>query len=150
MIFCRKRFFCFNICPPQIKRPNPGRLPIYPQSCVGISGPTGPTGPTGPRGESGIQGIQGAKGPTGPTGQDGLQCATAPTGPTGPIGPTGPKGDSSGQGITGPTGPTGSIEPNPYNLYVQSDAPAGRDGSQANSFNDIELAKFACWTILYH
>lgn len=92
-------------------------MPIYPQSCVGISGSTGPTGPTGP---------------------------------TGTIGPTGPKGDSSGQGITGPTGPTGSIEPNPYNLYDQSDAPAGRDGSQANPFNDIELAKFACWTILYH
>ena len=117
LIFFTKRFFCFNICPPQIKRSNPGRLPIYPQSCVGISGSTGPTDPTGP---------------------------------TGPIGPTDPKGDSSGQGITGPTGPTGSNEPNPYNLYVQADAPAGRDGSQANSFNDIELAKFACWTILYH
>ena len=59
-------------------------------------------------------------------------------GPTGPTGPTGPAG--TGGGVTGPTGPTGatgpigSVEPNPYNLYVQSSAAPGGDGSQENHF----------------
>ena len=50
------------------------------------------------------------------------------TGPTGPI------------GVTGPTGPTGSIQPNPYNLYVESTAAAGGDWGQEKPFQTIEEA----------
>ena len=49
----------------------------------------------------------------------------------GVTGPTGP---------TGATGPTGSIQPNPYNLYVQSTASPGGDGSQASPYQTIEEA----------
>ena len=58
-------------------------------------------------------------------------------GPQGATGPTGP------QGITGPTGPegaTGNIQANPYNLYVQSTAQPGGDGSQISPFQTIEQA----------
>ena len=71
---------------------------------------------------------------TGPTG------ATGSTGPTGATGSTGAIGPTGATGATGPTGPTGSIESNPYNLYVQSGAKAGGDGSQANPFQTIEEA----------
>lgn len=69
-------------------------------------------------------------------------------GVTGPIGPTGPTGPQ-GIGVTGPTGATGSIgptwatgtiEPNPYNLYVLSNAGPGGDGSQLAPFQTIEQA----------
>ena len=50
---------------------------------------------------------------------------TGPTGSTGPI---------------GPTGATGTVEPNPYNLYVQSTAGPGGDGSQLAPFQTIEQA----------
>lgn len=43
-------------------------------------------------------------------------------------------------GPTGPTGPTGSIEPNPYNLYVQSNALPNGDGSEEKPFQTIEEA----------
>lgn len=46
-------------------------------------------------------------------------------------------------GVTGPTGatgPTGSIEANPYNLYVQSSAQPGGDGSHLAPFQTIEQA----------
>ena len=49
----------------------------------------------------------------------------------GVTGPTGP---------TGPTGATGTVEPNPYNLYVQSTAAPGGDGSQLAPFQTIEQA----------
>lgn len=52
-------------------------------------------------------------------------------------GPTGP------QGVIGPTGPqgaTGSIQANPYNLYVQSTAQPGGDGTQNAPFQTIEQA----------
>lgn len=70
----------------------------------------------------------------------------APTGPTGPAGaagipgPTGPVGATGALGPTGPTGATGRIEANPYNLYVQADAPPGGDGSQATPFGTIAEA----------
>ena len=38
-------------------------------------------------------------------------------------------------GPTGATGPTGSVEPNPYNLYVQSSALANGDGSEKTFSN---------------
>ena len=66
-------------------------------------------------------------GPTGPTGPSGIGV----TGPTGPTSPTGP---------TGATGPTGTIEPNPYDLYVQSIAAPDGDGSQTKPFQTIEQA----------
>ena len=75
-------------------------------------GPTGPTGPTGPSGN----------------------ITFGVTGPTGPTGATGPTGQ------TGPTGPSGSIEANPYNLYVQSTAAPGGDGSQLAPFQTIDQA----------
>lgn len=114
-----------------------------------VQGPTGPIGPTGPAGDPGLPGIvgptgptgatgiQGEIGPTGPTGATGLSGTIGPTGPTGATGPTGPAGAS---GPTGPTGPTGSIEANPFNLFVQSSAPPGGDGSQASPFQTIEEA----------
>ena len=70
-------------------------------------------------------------GPTGPTG---------PTGETGATGATGPAGAAGLSGPTGPTGATGSVEPNPYNLYVQANAATGGDGSQAAPFETIEQA----------
>lgn len=66
--------------------------------------------------------VQGPTGPTGPTGIQGIP---------GTIGPTGP---------TGATGPTGSLGVNPYNLYVESTAPIGGDGSQLKPFQTIEEA----------
>lgn len=51
----------------------------------------------------------------------------------------GPAGSSVGvTGPTGPTGPTGTVEPNPYNLFVQSSAAPNGDGSQENSFQTLE------------
>ena len=97
--------------------------PTGPTGAAGITGPTGPTGPAGPAGSGG-----GATGPTGPAG------ATGPTGPAGDIGPTGPTG------ATGPTGPMGTVAPNPYDLYVQTDAAPGGNGSQADPFQTIEQA----------
>lgn len=47
---------------------------------------------------------------------------------------------SQSTGPTGPTGPTGNIETNPYNLYVESTAEAGGDGSQLRPFQKIEMA----------
>ena len=91
-------------------------------SCIRIYHIPGPIGPTGP------QGIAGITGPTGPTG---------PQGVAGIIGPTGPQGV---EGMPGPTGPTGTIEPNPYNLYVQSTAVPNGDGSQEKPFQTIEEA----------
>ena len=82
-------------------------------------------GPTGPTGATGATGATGETGPTGPAGD------TGPTGPTGETGPTGPTGD------TGPTGATGTIEPNPFNVYVQAGA-AGGDGTQAEPFGTIQ------------
>ena len=52
-------------------------------------------------------------------------------GVTGPTGPT---------GATGPTGPTGSVDPNPYDLYVQSTAASGGNGSQLSPFKTIPQA----------
>lgn len=52
-------------------------------------------------------------------------------------GPTGPTGL---QGIAGVTGPTGTVEPNPYNLYVESTAAAGGDWGQEKPFQTIEEA----------
>lgn len=97
---------------------------------VGITGPTGPTGATGPMGSSGLIG------PTGPTGASGVSGTTGPTGPTGATGPsvTGPTGP------TGATGPTGSIQPNPYDLYVESSAAPGGDGTEFAPFQTIEEA----------
>lgn len=66
-----------------------------------IIGPTGAPGPPG------------AIGPTGPAGIPGVST-TGSTGPT---------------GATGATGPTGSIQPNPYDLYVESSAAPGGDGT---------------------
>ena len=40
----------------------------------------------------------------------------------------------------GPTGATGSVEANPYNLYVQSSAQPGGDGSQMAPFQIIDEA----------
>lgn len=111
-------------------------------SGIGITGPTGPTGPQGIQGVQGTAGTIGATGPTGPTGPQG-SGATGPTGPTGPqgiAGATGPTGPQGMIGITGPTGPTGTVEPNPYNLYVESTAAAGGDGSQEKPFQTIEEA----------
>ncbi len=72
-----------------------------------------------------VPGPMGATGPTGPTGPTGATGIAGPTGPTGPI---------------GATGPTGSVESNPYNLYVQSTAAPGGDGSQISPFQTIEQA----------
>lgn len=43
-------------------------------------------------------------------------------------------------GSQGPTGPTGIVEPNPYNLFVQSTAAPNGDGSQARPFQAIDEA----------
>lgn len=102
-----------------------------PAGKAGATGATGPTGITGPTGATGATGIAGATGPTGATGVAGMVGATGPTGATGATGETGP---------TGPTGATGGTEPNPYELYVQADALAGGDGSQAAPFQTIEQA----------
>lgn len=50
------------------------------------------------------------------------------------IGVTGPTG------ATGPTGPFGSLGVNPYDLYVQSSAQPGGDGSHLAPFQTIEQA----------
>ena len=95
----------------------PSYVYVYP--IPNTKGATGPTGPTGPKGSDGIPG---ATGPTGPTGIRGSDGATGPTGPT------------------GPQGATGSVEPNPYNLYVESSAAPGGDGSQISPYQTIEEA----------
>ena len=113
----------------------------------GVTGPTGPIGPTGPQGISvigptgptGPTGLMGATGPTGPTGPQGISI-TGPTGPAGVIGLTGPTGPTGPTGATGPTGPTGSVDPNPYDLYVQSTAASGGNGSQLSPFKTIPQA----------
>ena len=64
----------------------------------------------------------------GPTGAPGIPGVTGPTGPTGAT------------GLPGVPGPTGSIEPNPYNLYVESSVAPGGDGSQENPFQTIQEA----------
>ena len=61
-------------------------------------------------------------------------------GPQGPTGPTGPAGSNGSIGPTGPTGPAGIVEPNPYNLFVQSTAAPNGDGSQARPFQTIDEA----------
>ena len=91
-------------------------------------------GPTGPAGAAG------GSGPTGPTGAAGVPGPTGPTGAAGVAGPTGPTGAAGAPGPTGPTGAAGSIEANPYNLYVRSDAASGGDGSQSAPFQTIEQA----------
>lgn len=115
-----------------------------PTGAAGIPGPTGPTGATGATGPAGDI----TSGPTGPTGPTGPAGAVGPTGPTGagapgaagPTGPTGAAGATGPTGPTGPTGATGSVQPNPYDLYVQSDAAAGGDGSQVAPFQTIDEA----------
>lgn len=135
---------------------------------AGPTGPTGPTGPSGADGATGPTGAAGIPGPTGPTGTTGAtgpagDITSGPTGPTGPTGPAGavgptgptgagapgaagPTGSTGAAGATGPTGPTGptgatgSVQPNPYDLYVQSDAAAGGDGSQVAPFQTIDEA----------
>lgn len=115
-----------------------------PMGMAGATGPTGPTGPMGPTGPAGSTGTTaGPTGPTGPTGPGGAAgpAGTAgPTGPTGPAGPLGPAGSIGPTGPTGPTGPAGSLAPNPYQLYVASDAAPGGDGSQAMPLQSLEEA----------
>ena len=115
-MYCDKLDSCNKSCCEPFKR-------VYP-----IPGPTGPTGPAGPMGATGPTGASGVAGSMGPTGPMGIQGIT---GPTGPIGPTGP---------VGATGPTGSVEVNPYDLYVQSTAVPGGDGSQSAPFQTIQEA----------
>lgn len=113
------------------------------RGATGDPGPTGPVGaqgPTGPTGAAGARGATGDPGPTGPTGAAGPAGATGPTGAAGATGPTGPTGAAGDPGPTGPTGATGSVEPNPYNLFVQADAAPGGDGSQAAPFTTISQA----------
>lgn len=69
-----------------------------------------------------------------------LPGSTGPTGAAGLPGPTGPTGAAGLPGPTGPTGAAGSLDPNPYNLYVQASAAPGGDGSQAAPFQTIEQA----------
>lgn len=115
-----------------------------PTGAAGIPGPTGPTGATGATGPAGYI----TSGPTGPTGPTGPAGAVGPTGPTGagapgaagPTGPTGAAGATGPTGPTGPTGATGSVQPNPYDLYVQSGAAPGGDGSQVAPFQTIDEA----------
>lgn len=135
--------------------------PTGPTGATGAGGATGPTGPAGPTGATGPAGEAGLPGPTGPMGADGMTGPTGPageaglpgpTGATGADGPTGPTGATGGEGpagptgATGPTGPagptsaTGSLAANPYNLFVQADAPPGGDGSQAEPFQTIQQA----------
>lgn len=114
--------------------------PTGPAGAAGAPGPTGPTGAAGAPGPTGPAGGAGALGPTGPTGAAGAPGPTGPAGAAGVTGPTGPAGAAGVTGPTGPTGATGSIEADPYNLYVQSDAASGGDGSQAAPFQTIEQA----------
>lgn len=119
--------------------------PTGPTGAAGATGPTGPTGaglpgPTGPTGAQGAPGATGPAGLAGPTGPTGVSGLPGPTGPTGAAGVTGPTGETGAAGPTGPTGATGSVQPNPYDLYVQSDASAGGDGSQAAPFQTIDEA----------
>lgn len=142
--------------PPGLTGPAGPTGPTGPTGPSGADGATGPTGaagipgPTGPTGATGATGPVGdiTSGPTGPTGPTGPAGAVGPTGPTGagapgaagPTGPTGAAGATGPTGSTGPTGATGSVQPNPYDLYVQSDAAAGGDGSQAAPFQTIDEA----------
>lgn len=142
--------------PPGLTGPAGPTGPTGPTGPSGADGATGPTGaagipgPTGPTGATGATGPAGdiTSGPTGPTGPSGPAGAVGPTGPTGAgapgaAGPTGPAGAAGATGPTGPTGPTGatgSVQPNPYDLYVQSDAAAGGDGSQVAPFQTIDEA----------
>lgn len=142
--------------PPGLTGPAGPTGPTGPTGPSGAGGATGPTGaagipgPTGPTGATGATGPAGdiTSGPTGPTGPTGPAGAVGPTGPTGegapgaagPTGPTGAAGATGPTGPTGPTGATGSVQPNPYDLYVQSDAAAGGDGSQAAPFQTIDEA----------
>ena len=142
--------------PPGLTGPAGPTGPTGPTGPSGADGATGPTGaagipgPTGPTGATGATGPAGdiTSGPTGPTGPTGPAGAGGPTGPTGAgapgaAGPTGPAGAAGATGPTGPTGPTGatgSVQPNPYDLYVQSDAAAGGDGSQVAPFQTIDEA----------
>lgn len=142
--------------PPGLTGPAGPTGPTGPTGPSGADGATGPTGaagipgPTGPTGATGATGPAGdiTSGPTGPIGPTGPAGAVGPTGPTGAgapgaAGPTGPAGAAVATGPTGPTGPTGatgSVQPNPYDLYVQSDAAAGGDGSQAAPFQTIDEA----------
>lgn len=63
-----------------------------------------------------------------------------PMGAAGIPGPTGPTGAAGIPGPTGPTGAAGSIDPDPYNLYVQSNAALGGDGSRKAPFQTIAQA----------
>ena len=142
--------------PPGLTGPAGPTGPTGPTGPSGAGGATGPTGaagipgPTGPTGATGATGPAGdiTSGPTGPTGPTGPAGAVGPTGPTGagapgaagPTGPTGAAGATGPTGPTGPTGATGSVQPNPYDLYVQSDAAAGGDGSQVAPFQTIDEA----------
>lgn len=142
--------------PPGLTGPAGPTGPTGPTGPSGADGATGPTGaagipgPTGPTGATGATGPAGdiTSGPTGPTGPTGPAGAVGPTGPTGagapgaagPTGPTGAAGATGPTGSTGPTGATGSVQPNPYDLYVQSDAAAGGDGSQVAPFQTIDEA----------
>ena len=107
--------FCTNCCRPCCPV-CPAIGPTGPTGATGATGPTGPTGATGDTGPQGVQGVQGLQGEPG--------AAGAP-------GPT---------GATGATGPTGTVEPDPYNLYVESDAAPGGDGSREAPFANIEQA----------
>lgn len=142
--------------PPGLTGPAGPTGPTGPTGPSGADGATGPTGaagipgPTGPTGATGATGPAGdiTSGPTGPTGPTGPAGAVGPTGPTGagapgaagPTGPTGAAGATGPTGPTGPTGATGSVQPNPYDLYVQSDAAAGGDGSKVAPFQTIDEA----------
>lgn len=142
--------------PPGLTGPAGPTGPTGPTGPSGADGATGPTGaagipgPTGPTGATGATGPAGdiTSGPTGPTGPTGPAGAVGPTGPTGagapgaagPTGPTGAAGATGPTGPTGPTGATGSVQPNPYDLYVQSDAAVGGDGSQVAPFQTIDEA----------
>ena len=142
--------------PPGLTGPAGPTGPTGPTGPSGADGATGPTGaagipgPTGPTGATGATGPAGdiTSGPTWPTGPTGPAGAVGPTGPTGagapgaagPTGPTGAAGATGPTGPTGPTGATGSVQPNPYDLYVQSDAAAGGDGSQVAPFQTIDEA----------
>ena len=109
----------------------PSGGPIGP---TGETGPTGSTGETGAAGATGVTGATGATGPTGPTGVTGATGVTAATGPTGVTGATGVTGPT---GPTGATGATGTIEPNPFEVYVQAGA-VGGNGTQASPFGTIQ------------
>ena len=142
--------------PPGLTGPAGPTGPTGPTGPSGADGATGPTGaagipgPTGPPGATGATGPAGdiTSGPTGPTGPTGPAGAVGPTGPTGagapgaagPTGPTGAAGATGPTGPTGPTGATGSVQPNPYDLYVQSGAAPGGDGSQVAPFQTIDEA----------